>query len=249
LNGRQTIPRSFKSRLNSLLAYDRKLLQQESLRASRTFAGIIGVDEVGRGSLIGPVVAAALVFHEKLDALSRKQLRELDDSKATHLNHEKRLQLAQAMKQRCYWGIGEADLHEVETLNVVQATFLAALRAVEQLYTQFPECCADDHVLVMDGKLPLPQSRMHQVAVVKADRLSASVAGASVIAKAHRDTYIIDLARNYPQYGWETNIGYNTPGHRRAMQAHGITVFHRKTYKAVQDVMTDQQSLEFQYSQ
>lgn len=229
------------SKLAQLVAFDGQLLADINVEQTKPIVSILGVDEVGRGSLIGPVVAAALVFppgwgHEADDALV-----DLDDSKASHLTHEKRVRLAKVLKSSAYWGIGEATQYEVETLNVSRASLLAGHRAIMQLATQFPACNLAQHLVVVDGRQTIPGLELTQRAVVKADGRSAAVAGASIIAKAHRDTLVFELAKRYPGYQWESNVGYPTPSHQQAIADLGVTPLHRKTYKVVQAAMMCQQ--------
>lgn len=228
-------------RLKTLLAFDRTLLKQAEKQYAQSFFGILGVDEVGRGSLIGPIVAAALVLPSKLSPGQKKALALLDDSKAPHFTHVRRLALADTLKEIGYWGIGEASLHEVETLNVAQASLLAGHRAIMQLQQQFPKCCLEHYLVVLDGRMTINGLTLCQWAQVKADKQSAAVAGASVIAKAHRDELVICLAQDYPGYQWETNAGYPTPSHQEALRTLGVTPLHRKTYKLVQQAMANHQ--------
>jgi len=225
------------ARLTSLLAFDANCLQEINVQQKASFTGVLGVDEVGRGSLIGPVMAAALVFPSDYDPLAEPLLQELDDSKAAHLNHSKRLRLANMLRQHCFWGIGEADREEIETLNIAQASLLASYRAIEHLKNHFPECPIETYTVIIDGRFRIPGLSLYQFPQVKADALSAAVAGASVLAKAHRDEWVIQLAQNYPGYGWESNAGYPTPSHKKALETLGPTPYHRRTYKTVQQAM------------
>jgi ribonuclease HII len=225
------------SRLSALLDFDRQRLQEINAQQAISFRGILGVDEVGRGSLIGPVVAGALIFPPDC-SLADPILKDLDDSKAAHLNHPKRLKLADVLRQNCFWGIGEADREEVETLNIAQASLLASSRAIEHLKAQFPECSLETYAVIIDGRFRIPGLALYQFPQVKADALSAVVAGASVLAKAYRDAWVITLAQDYPGYGWESNAGYPTPGHKKALELLGLTPYHRRTYKTVKEAVT-----------
>lgn len=222
-------------RLQELLAFDQAMRIHAEGRFGQAFTGVIGVDEVGRGSLIGPVVACAAMFMR--DVHAETELMDLDDSKAAHLNHEKRLTLSAILKSHCIWGIGEASRDEVETLNISKASLLAAHRAIMALAHE------DSHqpVILMDGKFTIPGLALPQLAQVKGDSMSAAIAAASVIAKAHRDAMVIALAQDYPGYGWETNMGYPTPAHKTALARLGVTPLHRRTYQAVREVMEAQQ--------
>lgn len=221
------------SKLSTLLAFDAALLAEPRNTEEASLLGILGVDEVGRGSLIGPVTAAAAIFHRPLTLEEAELLVLLDDSKAAHLNHEKRIALSEHLKACCYWGLGEASKIEVEQRNVSQASLLAAHRAILHLASQFPQVNLQNYLVVLDGKQRLRDLVCPQRAIVKADSQSAAVAAASVIAKAHRDSWVKTLAMDYPEYGWLSNAGYPTPEHKQAMARYGITPYHRNTYKAV----------------
>ena len=235
--------RKRESKLEALLAFDETFCHETAETQRRDYAGILGVDEVGRGSIIGPVVAAAALFPTDLSDAQKTALALLDDSKAAHLNHEKRLNLAETLKSCCYWGIGEASKEEVETLNVAQASLLASHRAILHLGKQFPDCELKTYLVVVDGKLKIPGLPLGQRPCVKADSQSAAVAAASVLAKAYRDAMIILLAKDYPGYDWETNAGYPTPAHKRAIDTLGLTPLHRQTYQAVRMVLEQQTQL------
>ncbi len=228
-----------KSKLAQLLAFDEQFLQENNQQGQFFLKGILGVDEVGRGSIIGPVVAAAFAFPHDLivNTSLYEQLIDLDDSKAPHFTHDKRGALSEHLKSLGYWGIGEASQQEVETLNVAKASLLASYRALQHVIQQFSEESFTNHLVIIDGKLKIPNLSLHQRAYVKADQHSAAVAAASIIAKAYRDTMIIELSQKYPGYGWETNAGYPTPPHKQALATLGATPLHRKTYKAVQEVL------------
>lgn len=228
------------ARLETLLAFDAQLQKGCLKQHGQAATWILGVDEVGRGSLIGPVVAAALVLPGDFCVRGNAQLADLDDSKAAHFTHAKRVHLAEYLKSACYWGIGEATRQEVETFNVSKASLLASHRAIQHLFAQFPHCLPQETLVVLDGKLTIPGLGLLQQAVVKGDQQSAAVAGASVIAKAHRDNWVIAMAAEYPGYGWEVNAGYPTPAHQKALAALGVTPLHRTTYKAVQQAMQAQ---------
>lgn len=232
------------SRLPQLLAFDCEMLATVGGRFSTSFAGIIGVDEVGRGSLIGPVVAAALAFPpSEFDTETLQALQDLDDSKAAHFNHPKRLALAQILRKTGFWGIGEASREEVESLNVAQASLLASYRAVMRLGEQFPQCAPEQYLVLIDGKSVIRGLPFRQIPQVKADAKSAAVAAASILAKAYRDEMIIRYAQDYPGYGWEKNAGYPTPEHQQAIETLGITPLHRKSYKIIREMQERQQTL------
>lgn len=234
-------PRKRVSKLQELLAFDQHLLETINEERSHFLHGVIGADEVGRGSLVGPVVAAAFCFPGEIPTDAESVLADLDDSKASHFTHTKRLTLADHLKTIGFWGLGEASKEEVETLNVSKASLLASYRAIEQLGLQFSQCRLSHHLVVLDGRSKIPGLPYVQIPKVKADAQSAAVAAASVIAKAYRDEMMIHLAKQYPGYQWETNAGYPTPGHQAALVQLGITPLHRTTYKVIRELVETQQ--------
>lgn len=227
-------------RLVRLLAYD---AEQGQAHNASTPLCVIGVDEVGRGSLVGPVVAAAYCFMVPPCVETHPILTSLDDSKAAHLNHRKRVALAQTLYQTGAWGIGEASPEEIASLNIVKASLLAGYRAIEHLLTQFETMQLKTSLVLMDGKQTIPHVRCPQKAVVKGDSHSAAIAAASIIAKAERDTRLIAWSQDYPEYGWDTNAGYPTPQHQQAILDHGISPLHRRNYKQIRDWLAENTQL------
>lgn len=221
-------------RMKELWAFDLAMLAQARVTA------LIGVDEVGRGSLIGPVVAGAVLLPARFDQIVRYEhmLLELDDSKAPHLHHQKRLALANLLKNLCIWGIGEACKEEIETLNIYHASLLASHRAVMDLISRHENPVeAQTYLVSIDGRVKIPHLPNPQRSEVKGDGKSAAIAAASIIAKAHRDEWVIACSKTYPGYGWETNMGYATPAHKKALENLGVTPLHRQTYSAVQETL------------
>jgi ribonuclease HII len=189
---------------------------------------IIGVDEVGRGPLAGPVVAAAV-------ALGRGAPDGLDDSKK--LSHERRAVLEPQIKASCRWAIGMADVAEIDRLNIFGATMVAMTRAVAALCVEYGEDCAE--VLVDGNVTPAGRCdgwRWPARAIVGGDGIEPCISAASIIAKEFRDRLMRDLAQNHPQYGWHTNVGYSTPEHIAALRRHGATVHHRRSFAPVAQV-------------
>jgi ribonuclease HII len=181
---------------------------------------IAGVDEVGRGALFGPVVAAAVILPSKTAALARMGLK---DSK--QLTPEDRERLDRKIRRSALAvSIGEVDAATIDRVNIYQASRLAMLLAVQQLPI------APDH-LIIDALYidhPCPQTRLYY-----GDALCLSIAAASVVAKVHRDALCRELDRLHPQYGFASHKGYATPEHRRALIAHGPTPLHRMTFAPV----------------
>ncbi len=199
-----------------------------SLEAAQGWPGrvVAGVDEVGRGPLAGPVVAAAVVLPGDLDpALAAR----IDDSKA--LSAAKRMALAPLLQDAVTSALGEASPAEIDRLNILAAAHLAMHRAVAAL------ACAPAALLIDGNRLPadLP---CPATAVVRGDARSLSIAAASILAKVHRDRLMADLAERHPGYGWERNAGYPTAAHRAAIARLGLTPHHRRSFapcRAVQD--------------
>lgn len=183
---------------------------------------LAGVDEVGRGPLAGPVIAAAVI----LDPANIPE--GLADSKA--LSAKKREFLNALILQSSWVGVGEASVEEIDEINILQASLLAMERAVSAL-PQVPQ-----HLLVDGNKLPktLP---CPATAVVKGDARSQSIAAASIVAKIRRDAIMQDLAQQFPGYGWEKNAGYPTKQHREALVKIGLTPHHRRSFKPVHNIL------------
>jgi len=182
------------------------------------FPHIAGVDEVGCGSLAGPVVAAAVVLPVEggvKGAVDSKLLGPADREQIA----ERILDSAVAV------GIGAASAREIEQLNIRRATGLAMERALDRL-SVVPDC------VIIDGR-PQPSLGDH-LAIVKGDRKCHTIACAAIVAKVFRDRLMARLSRVYPEYGWDHNAGYGTPDHRAALDRLGITPHHRRTFLGVQ---------------
>jgi ribonuclease HII len=189
---------------------------------------VAGVDEVGRGPLAGPVVAAAVVFPA---GVPRRLASLLDDSKK--LTAEQRLVafLALHASGRAEIGVGAASVGEIVRINILQASLLAMRRAVARLP------CAPDLALV-DGDRP-PALACPVRCVIGGDGTSLSIAAASIVAKVLRDRAMARLAVRFPGYGWETNVGYATRTHVAALMRLGPTVHHRPTFGTVSQLVLD----------
>jgi ribonuclease HII len=175
-----------------------------------------GVDEVGMGALAGPVVAAAVIFPSQIFIPG------VDDSK--RLSPKKRLQVVKAIKQHAIaFQVGSASVNEINDLNIYQASILAMQRAIKGLSRK--PC----HLLV-DAKT-IPKVGIPQSSIIKGDSLSFSIAAASIVAKTFRDQLMINLDRQYPQYGLRAHKGYGTPQHQMAIKAYGLTLIHRHSFK------------------
>lgn len=178
-----------------------------------------GCDEAGRGCLAGPVVAAAVILPKDFTH------EVLNDSK--QLNEKQRDSLREEIIQRaiCY-GIGIASPAEIDEINILNASYLAMHRAIDQL-TQKPE------LLLIDGNRYKPHDNTPYECMIKGDGRFFSIAAASILAKTHRDHLMRKLATEHVGYGWETNVGYPTPAHRKAIQLQGPTSHHRMSFQLV----------------
>lgn len=176
---------------------------------------ICGVDEAGRGPLAGPVCAAAVILPPDLEIPG------LNDSKK--LTDKRRRELLPIIKEQAIaWGIGLADHNEIDEINILQATYLAMERAITALPVK-PELALIDGNRAKDFGLPVET-------VVKGDSRSASIAAASVLAKVTRDDLMLELAEQYPQYGFEIHKGYGTKAHYAALTEHGPCPIHRMSF-------------------
>ena len=198
------------------------------LLEKRAGGRVAGVDEVGRGPLAGPVVAAAVVFPT---GVPRGLAARLDDSK--RLTAEQRQVAFEALRRsgRAEIGVGAASVSEIERLNILHAALLAMCRAVARLPT------APDLVLV-DGNQPPPLTCAVQC-VVGGDARSLSIAAASIVAKVLRDRAMARLAMRFPDYGWTSNVGYATEYHVAALRRLGPTRHHRPSFGSVAQLMLE----------
>lgn len=183
---------------------------------------IAGVDEVGRGPLAGPVTAAAVI----LDPARLPQ--GLADSKV--LTASRREALFYQLMDMAQVSVAHASVAEIDSLNILRASHLAMERAVAGL------TCASDHVLV-DGNLIPSDLQGRATAIVKGDAKSLSIAAASIVAKVTRDRLMVDLASQFPGYGWAENAGYPTKQHLSALLNLGVTPWHRRSFKPVHNIL------------
>lgn len=182
-----------------------------------------GCDEAGRGCLAGPVYAASVILptnfrnpvlndSKKLSSKKREQLRILIESEA----------LA--------WGVGVVSEKEIDQINILNASFLAMHRAIDNLKIH-------PAYLLIDGNRFKPYGEIPHSCIVKGDGIYASIAAASILAKTHRDEYMELLHREFPLYSWNSNMGYPTRAHRKALLEHGATPYHRRSFKLLDDQM------------
>jgi ribonuclease HII len=184
---------------------------------------VCGVDEVGRGPLAGPVVACAVCLPTGLE---RKLTRRVKDSK--QIDREEREEVSALLRERVVYGIGMADVEEIDRINILRASHLAMLRA-------FEGCPSRPAYALVDGNqapdLPCPIT-----CIIGGDAISHSIAAASNIAKVERDKIMRELAEAHPLYGWETNVGYSTKEHLTAIRTHGPTPYHRRSFRPVYEL-------------
>lgn len=180
-----------------------------------------GCDEAGRGCLAGSVYAAAVILPPDY------QNELLNDSKK--LTAKKRYALREEIERDAIaWAVGIVTPEEIDKINILNASFLAMHRALDQLKVR-PE------VVIVDGNRFKPYQDLPSTTIVKGDGKYLSIAAASILAKTYRDDYMLSLAEEYPQYDWQSNMGYPTKKHRQAILEHGITPYHRKSYNLLGD--------------
>mgnify|MGYP001337249419 FL=1 len=195
----------------------KKNKSKNSRTRTKTLKNIIlaGVDEVGRGSLIGPVYAAAVILNKSIN----KKL--LNDSKK--ITENKREILSKYIKKNSIWSIGKASAKEVDKINILQASLLAMKRAIKKLKKK------PSQILIDGNKIPNIKN-YNLRAIIKGDQKIPSISAASIIAKVSRDISIKVLAKKNKGYNWERNYGYGTKHHLKAIKKLGITKHHRKTF-------------------
>ncbi len=193
------------------------VFEQQAL--SEGFRFVAGVDEVGRGCLAGPVVAAACILD-----ITKPLPKFLNDSKK--LTAEKRADIAAELHAEAVcFAVGQVEADEIDRINILEATKIAMLQAIAKLDP------AADHLLI--DALRLKLSPLPQRAIIKGDSISASIAAASIIAKTFRDALMADYAIDFPEYSFEKHFGYGTKTHLTALRQHGPCILHRKTFRGV----------------
>ena len=184
---------------------------------------IAGVDEVGRGSLVGPVYAAAVILKKNLD---KKKLK--DSKKLTKKNREI---LEKYIKKNSHWSVGSASLKEIEKLNILNASLLAMKRAIKKLKKK------PMRVLIDGNKVPKIKNYNLKY-VIKGDEKIPEISAASIIAKVSRDRLITKMSKKYIKYYWNKNAGYGTKDHLSAIKKFGITKYHRKTFQPIHNILS-----------
>ena len=190
---------------------------------------VFGIDEAGRGPWCGPVVAACVCFpNYKIDPNLAQEIN--DSKKLSAAKREKLFPLI--LNSGAYVGVGQASAQEIDEMNILQATFLAMRRALEDAAQKGHAA----NFALIDGNR-LPKWDIPCQCLIKGDSLSLSIAAASIVAKVTRDHIMQELAKDYPQYGWDRNAGYGTADHIAALKQYGITPHHRKTYKPIKELL------------
>ena len=192
-------------------------------------SGLMGVDEVGRGCLSGPVVAAAVILPQiAKKSFLAEELSDLNDSKA--LSQKQRERLAGILRANCRFAIAEASPAEIDQINILQASLLAMRRAIDALLLNVA-IAPEQLLLLVDGNQKVKGLKLEQITVIQGDSHSASIAAASVIAKVYRDALMLELSQQHPVYGWHSNKGYGSKAHRAAIAEHGVTKWHRLSFR------------------
>ena len=192
---------------------------------------VIGIDEVGRGPLAGPVVSCAFIFFDI--SLNLKDLFFIDDSKK--LSQKKRIE---AMKEitklkilnKIKYSIGMSSVREIDKYNILEATKLSMKRAIKKLNFSYTQ-------LIIDGNIDLKLKNYPSMSVIKGDQKSFSIAAASIIAKIHRDRYMKFLSYKFPDYSWSSNMGYGSKKHIEIIHKKGITIHHRKSFEPIKSLI------------
>lgn len=185
---------------------------------------ICGVDEVGRGPLAGPVVAACVIIPDKTHAWLEK----IKDSKK--LSRKARVELASLIKANCCWGLSSCDVQTIDQINIFQAAMQAMREAILNCST------LPDYAYIDGNHVPrtLP---CEGEAVIKGDDKIMEIAAASIIAKVHRDNYMEQIGNDFPHYEWHRNAGYGTVKHLAALREHGATIHHRQSFAPIKNLL------------
>ena len=195
---------------------------ERSLRASGA-KYVAGVDEVGRGPLAGPVVTACVILPEDFDVLG------VDDSKK--LSEKKREALYDVILEKAVaWGIGRADNHLIDEINILEATKVAMKEAVEKADRMLCEKTGEGISHILFDAMTIKDIETPQTSLIKGDAKSLSIAAASILAKVTRDREMVEYHQQYPDYAFDSNKGYGTKAHYEGIEKKGITPIHRKSF-------------------
>ena len=186
---------------------------------------IAGVDEVGRGCLAGPVFAAAVVLNKDINTKLIK------DSKK--IPFDKRILISEYIKKNSIYALGSASVEEIEKINILNASLLSMKRALNKLKYK-------PSIAYIDGLFIPKNLKIKCKTFIKGDEKITSIAAASIIAKVSRDLFMIKLSKKYPEYYWHKNFGYGTRDHLIGLKKYGITKYHRKTFKPIHNILSQQ---------
>ena len=186
---------------------------------------VAGVDEVGRGCLAGPVVAAAVILNKNINT------KEIKDSKKISFN--KRILLSKYIKKNSIYAVGSASVEEINEINILKASLLSMKRALYKL-KQKPS------IAYIDGPFSPKNLKIKSKTFIKGDERIACIAAASIIAKVTRDLFMINLGKKFPKYMWNKNFGYGTEEHLHIIKKNGITKHHRKKFKPIHNILIDE---------
>lgn len=193
---------------------------------------VIGVDEVGRGPWAGPVVACAAVIKDE-----SKIPEAVTDSKK--LTDKKRQVISKDLVEEVPYSLGIVTAQEIDELNILQATFVAMKKAVEELASTLG-VTEDEYFVLVDGnKIPPFSAFKNAEAIVKGDSISLTIAASSIIAKVYRDNLMAEYAKQHPHYAWEKNAGYGTKAHQEGLAEHGVTDLHRRSFKPIAKIINE----------
>ena len=210
-------------RLELAIKRTEELRRPEIELMDKGYSLIAGVDEVGRGPLAGPVVAAACIFDRDVDIVG------IDDSKK--LSEKKREQFFDEIKDKALaYGIGEASCEVIDEINILEATKLAMRKAIEEADKMLESKGRDKIQIVVFDAVKINDLEKEQMSVIKGDQTYFSVAAASILAKVTRDNLMKEYDKVYPEYGFASNKGYGTKAHYEGIKKAGITEIHRKSF-------------------
>ena len=188
----------------------------------RRFYKTAGVDEVGRGSLAGPVFAAAVILNNNIN------IKDIKDSKK--ISFKKRILLSEYIKKNSTYAIGSASVEEINKLNILNASLLSMQRALIKLKPK-------PKIAYIDGLFAPKNIKIKCKTFIKGDEKIVCIAAASIVAKVSRDMFMIKLAKKYPNYNWSENFGYGTDKHLNGLKKYGITKHHRKKFKPIHKIL------------
>ena len=183
---------------------------------------VAGVDEVGRGCLAGPVFAAAVILNNNINT------KDIKDSKK--IPFMKRILLSEYIKKNSIYAVGTASVEEINEINILNASLLSMKRALSKLKTR-------PSIAYIDGLFVPKNMKIKCKAFIKGDEKIISIAAASIVAKATRDLFMINLGKKFPKYRWNKNFGYGTSEHIKGLKKYGVTKHHRKKFKPVHNIL------------